>query len=190
MPDNTIENTTSQPPVEAYAPLISPVLPTMTPQPQQKPKKPNVFILLTLEVLGLLAVFIIFLLALNYFKVISLSGFIPNQPTNISQTTQTPAPAFDPKTNLWTAKGTLYQYNDEKLKVKIGSSKIIDLVYNTNSLGYLYKSQADIDNPSGVPPMLYTLFDIDQKTNLGTHIQVEYKIENGVNTITRIILYH
>jgi hypothetical protein len=45
--------------------------------PEQKPEGTNPFLLLTLEVLGLVALFIVFVLVLNFFNIISLSSIYP-----------------------------------------------------------------------------------------------------------------
>src|ERR1035437_7831513 len=77
MPDIAQQDITYQPAAKGYSFSTNPVKPS---KPERNPKeKINSFALLTFEILGLIAVFVVFLLILNFFNIISLSNIYPNQ---------------------------------------------------------------------------------------------------------------
>jgi hypothetical protein len=78
MPDNSQSELSYQPATKAHAFATSPLPKPVDPTSGQK-KKPNVFLLLALETAGLITVFIVLLLILNYFNIISISSIYPNQ---------------------------------------------------------------------------------------------------------------
>jgi hypothetical protein len=167
---------------------VPPPDPQPKPEPEQKPpRKPinwNFLPILLGEIAGLILIFLVFLGVLNYFRIISLSNYIS---TKLPQATQAVTPTYDSKLGLWTIKGTFYQYNNEKIKIKTGFLKTVDFVYKTDSM-FLKSNLTVIDaKPSGI--QAGTLFDLDQKENLGKTVKVEYKIENKINYISSIILY-
>jgi hypothetical protein len=189
MSDIAQQDIAYQPTTKAYSLPPNQVVPS-NPEPELEPKpkgKPNVFVLLILEILGLLVVFTVFLLVLNYFRIISLSNFTPNRLINLPQLTQSSTPSYDPQAGIWSIKGVFYQYNDEKIKVRTGFFKIMDFVYKTDSL--FLKSSLPINNTQQSAFQAGTLFDLDQKENLGKNVSVDYKIENNINYVNTITLY-
>jgi hypothetical protein len=89
MPDATQQDMSYQPKTQAYAFSTNPVSPQA---PEQKPKgKTNPFVLLGLEIAGLVVVFIVFLLVLNFFNIISLSKIYPKQLGSLMHVSQTPS---------------------------------------------------------------------------------------------------
>jgi hypothetical protein len=125
----------------------------------------------------------VFLLILNYFQIISIFSFIPKQNTINHQTTQSNGPTYDSKTGFWTIKGTFSQYNNEKIKVGTGFLTNIDFVYRTGSF-FLIPNNPNNANP--YPFQTGTLFDLDQKANLGKKVKVDYTTENKINYIYSI----
>jgi hypothetical protein len=77
MPDLAQQDMSYQPTTKAYSFSTSPVPPANSGSEQEPKGKTNPFLLLAFEILGLIFVFVVFLLILNYFKVISLSTFLP-----------------------------------------------------------------------------------------------------------------
>lgn len=64
----------------------------------------------------------------------------------------------------------------------------MDFVYRASSL--FLKSERPPGKTIQAGFQTGTLFDLDQKGNLGKTIEVEYKIENKINYIDRITLYN
>ena len=63
----------------------------------------------------------------------------------------------------------------------------MDFVYKTDSL--FLKSSLPINNTQQSAFQAGTLFDLDQKENLGKNVSVDYKIENNINYVNTITLY-
>jgi hypothetical protein len=185
MPDIAQQDIAYQPATKGYSFSTNSAVPSQ--QETNPKKKNNIFVLLIIELLSLAAVFVVFLLVLNYFQIISIFSFIPKQNTINHQTTQSNGPTYDSKTGFWTIKGTFSQYNNEKIKVKTGLFSSADFVYRIDSL--FLNSNLSVNNAQ--PPDFKggTLFDLDQKENLGKTVKVEYKTENKVNYINTITLY-
>jgi hypothetical protein len=198
MPDNSQSDLSFQPATKAYAFPATPVVPPATPQPEpepeqklKSPRKPinwKPFFLLLGVITSLTLVFLIFLGALNYLRVISLSGIYPNQLGWLPQITQPPAPTYNSYDSLWTANGTFYGYNNYALKITI-NNQVKDFQWsNGNSAAVLYGSETDLGDPNALSTH-YTLFDLEQNQNLGKKIIIEYKIENGKNVINNLNLF-
>jgi hypothetical protein len=99
MPNIAQQDIAYQPAAKGYSFSTNPVKPSK--QERNPKEKINSFALLALEILGLIAVFIVFLLILNHFKIISLSNFYSKSVTptltpvssGITNTNQSSAPA-------------------------------------------------------------------------------------------------
>ena len=63
----------------------------------------------------------------------------------------------------------------------------MDFVYKTDSL--FLKSDLPINNTQQSEFQVGTLFDLDQKENLGKKIKIDYKIENNISYIKSLTLY-
>lgn len=196
---NTTENKDIQyqPPTKGYS--------YSNPNPNGNPKKRlNIFFTLGLETIGLLFLFFLFLAVSNYFNILSLSALYPNQlgflPQKKSSTQQqksipadTEAPVFLPQRNSWVANGTLYSYNDNQIEIKVGK-KIVKLEFSyQNSAFYKSETAFSTDSTQSATTMLtipHTLYDLDQKENLGKKVNVRYVAEKrGGNIIQTIILF-
>jgi len=188
MSDIAQQDIAYQPTTKAYSLPPNQVVPS-NPEPELEPKpkgKPNVFVLLILEILGLLVVFAVFLLVLNYFRIISLPNFIPAQLEKLPQATQPPAPTYDSKLGLWTAKGTFYGYNNYTLKITI-NNQVTNFQW-ANSTAALYGSEKNFSDQNYTPTP-YTLYDLEQNQNLGKKVIIQYEIQNGKNVIDSLNLF-
>jgi hypothetical protein len=77
MPGITQQDIAYQPTAKGYSFSTNPVKPS---KPERNPKeKLNSFALLAFEILGLIMVFVVFLLILNFFNIISLSNIYPRE---------------------------------------------------------------------------------------------------------------
>lgn len=195
MPDTAQQDIAYQPATKAYAfsanQAVPPPAPQPKPEPEQKPpRKPiswNFLPILLGEIAGLILIFLIFLGVFNFFNVISLSTIYPKQLGFLPHLTQFFPPTYDAKNKVWTAEGTFYQYNNEKIKVKTGLFKTMNFVYTTSSL--FLTPNAQTNDTQQLPFQTGTLFDLDQKQNLGKTVKIDYKVENAVNYIETITLY-
>ena len=147
----------------------------------------TILVLLT-EVGGLLIIFVLFLLVLNYFKIVSLSGLFPNQLGKLPQTAQTIAPTYDSKLSLWSTKGTFYGYNQHIIQIKINNQITNFQWADGNSKAAFYGSANDLSNPN-YSPTIYTLYDLEQNQNFGKKVIVQYTINNGTNIIANLSLF-
>lgn len=165
----------------------------------------NTFYILVLSILGPLSLVVLFLGILNYFNVFSLN-LIPTQ--NIIKPSVTPdpmlieakknneastaKPVFLPASNLWYGQGTLLNYKDSQIVVKIGKT-IVNLQFSSENSTF-YKSRASFDLSSSgsavkINTIPYTLYELEQKENIGKNLQVFYSIDkSGKNTINTITL--
>jgi hypothetical protein len=165
-------------------------------------KKRGVFFILLIEILGLLFLFFIFLAVLNYYSIISLNsinptlfGWLPQGINSIQQQkgmqTEGTTPIFLPQTNSWKAEGTLSQYNDNLIQIKVGG-QIIKLTFSyENSMFYKQTSALNgSTTPSATSQNIpYTLYDLEQQVNLGKKVEVLYTTDkSGNNTIQMITL--
>jgi hypothetical protein len=189
MPENSQSDLSFQPATQGYSFSASPTPPADPTKPQldqTQKKKKNFFPALLLGFI-LLIIVAMSLLILDYFKVISLSALMPYKITNLIRATQPANANYNTKTGFWTIDGTFYQYDNEKIKVRMGYLKIMDFVYTANSYYLTPDTQAQkhllLSFKTG------TLFDLDQKANLEKKVRIEYKKENNVNNIIRITLY-
>ena len=203
-----------QPPVQGYSYSSSNPIPksqtTVNPvleNPSSKKKSGkilNTIFTLIFFILGVFLLFLIFLGILNYLNILPFSAAYPNQlgwlPHRTSSTqqeksaqTDTATPVFSPQRNSWMAKGTLYRYNDNQIEIKVGE-KIIKLEFSSaNSMFYksvtLLLGSNSITNAATTNPIPYTLYDLDQKENLGKKMEVYYTTDTtGKNTIQTITL--
>lgn len=186
MSDNSQSELSYQPATKAYSFSAAPTPPAGG--PAEPKKKTNIFVLLFFEILGLIAVFVVFLLILNYFKIISLSNLLPNQLVNALQTNQSSAPTLDSKTGLWTAKGTFYGYNQYIIKIRI-NGQVMDFQWASDTNGaLLYQSAKNLSDPN-YSPAPYTLYDVEQSQTLGKAVIVQYKIVNGQKIIDNLKIF-
>jgi len=116
MPDITQQDIAYQPATKGYSFPTNP----SSPEIEEKKKRNNTVILLLLEILGLVAVFIVFLLILNFFNIISLSNFYSKSvaptptPVNsrITNTNQSSAPANFAKLTNQVSDTQIKKYTD------------------------------------------------------------------------------
>ncbi len=137
-------------------------------------------------IFGIFLIFFFFSLVfitLNYFRIISLSQITPAM--KILPQTASTLPTYNASNKTWTIKGTLYQYDNEKIKIKISLFKIMDFIYDLNSYMEIKTSMKD-----GANPQVGTLYDLDQKQNLSKNVEVEYYIQNKTNIISKLTLYN
>jgi hypothetical protein len=198
MPDIAQQDMSYQPATKAYSLSANKAVPPSAPQPkpehEQKPKMPRKpinwksFLLLLGVIASLTLIFLIFLEVLNYFRIISLSGFIPNQLINLPQISQPPALTYDSKLGLWTANGTFYGYNQHAIQIKI-NNRITNFQWSDdNSKAAFFNSEKNLNNQN-YTPIIYTLFDLEQNQNLGKKVTVQYEIKNGENVINILNLF-
>ena len=196
MPNSAPSDIKYQPPIKGFS-YSSPEVA----QEEIVKKKKSIFFALGFEFLGLAVLFFVFLAVLNYFNILSLSQIYPNQlgflPHRINSTqqknkqTEGTAPVFLPQTNSWKASGTLSQYNDNMIQIKIGS-QIIKLTFSYKT-SMFYKqisvlNQGTTSNATtqNIP---YTLYDLDKQINLGKKMEVYYiRDKSGNNIIQKITL--
>lgn len=194
MPENSQSTPlTYQPAVKGYS--FKSNLPHLPAEPEQKieqseiqrqqdktpPKGTNPLLLLALEIFGLTAIFIIFLLILNFFKVISLQNTVPTQ---VSQSIA----SYNAKTGLWTAQGTFSGYDEYTVKIKIGVITENFQWTEDKSNASFYNSEADLANTK-YAPIIYSLFDLEQTQNLGKKVIIQYKTTNNQKTIENLKIF-
>ncbi len=144
-----------------------------------KPKTPLFLKLLYLFIGTTSALLLVggFLYLLNFFNVISLTPFIPKTVEN----TISPNATYNPVDNLYHIKGIFYQFNNEKIKIKIGPVSFIDLIY-TDESNFLI-SVKNINNTQDIDFNLGTLFDLDKNNNLGKDVEVSYTDKKEIREI-------
>lgn len=183
MSDIAQQDIAYQPATKAYAFSTNPSAPDNSKLPR-KPMSWKPFFLFLGVIASLTLVFIIFLGVLNYFRIVSLSADYPKQLGALPQVT---APSYNPEAHSWTMIGTFSQYDNEKIKIKTGPFSAMDFVYRVDSL--LMKSDLPVDKTQTSDLQAGTLFDLDQQTNLGKTVKIEYITESKVNYIYMITLY-
>ncbi len=87
MPNNTSPNLSFQPATKEYSFSTNPNSPFS--KIKEKIKQLNPLLLLTIEIFGLIIFFVVFLLILNFFNILSLSKLYPNQFGFLPHLTQT-----------------------------------------------------------------------------------------------------
>jgi cytoskeletal protein RodZ len=176
----------NQPPIQNYT--------FSTIKPQRKSSLKKVFILI-LAAFCFFVLILGLLLVLNYFSIISLNSVnqtvINNNLTTNSNRQNTEQPIYLPESKTWKANGTLYMYNDNQIGIKTGV-KIINLEFS--SVNSMFYKQISIlvgnTTPSAtIQNTPFTLYELDQKVNLGKKVEVLYiQDKSGKNIIQTITL--
>ncbi len=175
MPDS-IQDITFQPKTEGFSYSNK-----SNNSPKQNSSRITKFLItLLLATIFPVIIFLIFLGILNYFNVIALNSASPVT-KNLPKSPPS-GPKYNVDAKTWTVKGTLSQYNNEKIKVKVGIINTMDLTYNSDSI--FLKSDKSNETQLG------TLYDLDQKANLNKNVEVEYKTVNKINYINKIMVYN
>jgi len=233
MPDNSQSELSYQPAVKGYSFSANPVTPA-EPEKQTKPersgdpkseavgkilseaksspaglnKKTNPFILLFVEILGLLFVFAVFLLTLNYFKIISLPGptldnfsaLNNSQASQLAKYTKLTNQAQDTQMKKYQSNATIFTkpqaslsryvsdaifsgYDNKAIQV-VTSEGTLNLNFDNNTLFQKQPTppKTDIGTPAGgiLPVTIkYTTFqDFLKDAVFGSYLQVTYTKPN------------